>query len=734
MGLLVVGVAWILSAFLLAGPTTAVIVVTPLAFVALVILAVAPSLHQPRRSAPWRLLLGAEAALVAGLVVRPEELDQAGALPLGHAVVALAAYGLVALAAHSFLRDHIDRDRGSFQDALLVAAGASAPIAVFLVLPAMELAHGSSMSALIAGVFPLVDLLLLHLLARLAFAVPTRPAALRLLIGAAAMLFVADFVWGLVAGGAVEVPVQLLDLAYVASLVAVAAAALHPSMRQLTVPSVRRTRALRSGRLVVILGALVAPAAVVALADLDRPIERGIVAASMVAGALGAVRRARRAVAEHATNEERLAHMATHDALTRLPNRRLALEQITINLSAARTHGRRTALLVVDLDRFKLINDAWGHPVGDQLLVAVAERLRRCVREGDLVARMSGDAFLVVLADADEAAARRTAASIMRHMVPHFRLSIGEVGMTVSIGLAVAAEGDPDELVRNADIALFRAKVDGRNRYAVFDASMHDAVTDRYLLEHDLRRAVARQEFAVHYQPIVGLKDQRVLGYEALLRWNRPVEGPVLPRRFVPVLEESDLILEVGAFVLREAVGQLARWHEAGQDVYVSVNVAARQLRCGLLVEQVGSLLDEFDVPPDHLLLELTESLLIEESPVVRETMDGLTLLGVGLALDDFGTGHSSLQYLTRFPVSAVKIDRSFVHGLSRDVDCLAIVQAVVGMSHGLGLTVIAEGVETAQQRRQLKQLGCDAFQGYIEGAPEAAAQLRPVRPVLRRL
>jgi diguanylate cyclase (GGDEF)-like protein len=725
---------WAVAALVVTEGEPQVWFVAPLSTASLVGLALGPRINDARRLTPWSLMLGGAGAFGYRVLLRPTQLGAAGALPVGLTLVTVVGYALVLLSLLSLLRDHQDRDRGSLTDSWLVAAGAVPPIAVFLVAPAVRQAGQAWFDILAAGILPLLDVVLLQLVTRLTFAMPARMPAMRLLLTSGAMLLVGDLAWALVAAGMLELSVATLDVPYAFSFIAIAGAALHPSMRQLTVPTLRRTGPLRSARLLMVATALCTPAIVVAAGPLDGRLTRAAVAMSIATAALVAAQRARRAVGEHARNEARLAHLATHDTLTALPNRRMVLEHIEAVLAAQPPwHGDRVAVLFVDVDRFKLINDTWGHPVGDELLVAAADRLRDRVPDATMLAHMSGDEFLIVAAGKDQAFATGLAETVLDSFNDPLTLSIGEVVVTVSVGVTVTSitrAGANDDVVRDADIALYRAKAAGRNRYELFDASMHRAVTNRYVLERDLRLAVERREFAVHYQPIVCIHTNEVLGHEALLRWNRPGHGMVEPQAFVPVLEELDLIIDVGRFVLEQAVAQLANWQSSGSDLYVSVNIAARQIHHGRLVGVIGRLLDEAGVPPGKLLLELTESLLIEESPVVRETIDGLTLLGVELAIDDFGTGHSSLRYLTRFPVSAVKVDRSFVHGLDRDADNATIVQAVVGMSHALGMTVIAEGVETLAQRERLLSLGCDAVQGYMDGRPVAGADLSAARSI----
>lgn len=728
----VMAIAWTGAAMVIGDGRPALLFVAPLSVASLLGLSLGPRLNRSRRMTPWLLMLAGAFAFGIRVLLRPAELGAAAALPLGLTILTIVGYALVLLSLLNFLKDHKDRDRGSLTDSWLVAAGAVSPIAVFLVAPAIAQAGQSWFDIMAAGLLPLLDVVLLQLVTRLTFAMPARPPAMRFLLASGAMLLAGDLAWALVAAGMIDWSVATLDVPYAFAFIAIAGAALHPSMRQLTIPTLRRTAPLRSVRLVMITAALLAPAVVVATAPLDNTLTRGAVAIGIASAALIAAQRSRRAVQQHAGNEARLAHLATHDTLTTLPNRRMVLEYIDTMLTAeSACNTGRTAVLFVDVDRFKLINDTWGHPVGDELLVAAAERIRTHVPDPNMLGHMSGDEFLIVATGEDEGLATELAENVLEAFNDPLSLSIGEVVVTVSVGVAVADLGrtaDNNSIVRDADIALYRAKAGGRNRYELFDASMHQAVTNRYILERDLRLAVARREFAVHYQPIVDIHTNEVLGFEALLRWNRPRHGLVEPHAFVPVLEELDLIIDVGSFVLEQAVAQLAEWQRTGSDLYVSVNIAARQVHHGRLVSVIGDLLAEAGVPPEKLLLELTESLLIEESPVVRETMDGLTLLGVELAIDDFGTGHSSLQYLTRFPVSAVKVDRSFVHGLGRDADNATIVQAMVGMSHALGLTVIAEGVETVAQREHVLRLGCDAVQGYMDGRPGAVAKRSTVR------
>jgi diguanylate cyclase (GGDEF)-like protein len=420
---------------------------------------------------------------------------------------------------------------------------------------------------------------------------------------------------------------------------------------------------------------------------------------------------------------EDLAHVAVHDTLTGLPNRVLLADRLEQGLRRTARTASSVAVLFIDLDRFKFVNDSRGHAVGDELLVAVGERLRSVVRSHDTVARFGGDEFVVVCED-DHAAAQ--AARIAERIAEVLRdpvLTDGqEVFLGASIGIAVAdsATDSPESLLRDADAAMYRAKERGRNRCEFFDAVMRTEAVARLETQSALHRAVERDELRLHYQPVVDLASGAVCGVEALVRWARPHHGLVGPGDFIPLAEETGLIVPIGKWVLEEAARQVARWQEArpGQSLTVNVNLSAAQLRQPDLIDSVAAVIAAHRIDPGSLCLELTESTFMEEADGHGAALAALKALGVNLAMDDFGTGYSSLTYLKRFPVNMLKIDQAFVGGLGRDTSDTAIVRSVIDLAHALGLTVVAEGVETADQAAHLRRLGCDLAQGYHFARP----------------
>lgn len=426
--------------------------------------------------------------------------------------------------------------------------------------------------------------------------------------------------------------------------------------------------------------------------------------------------------------ETKLAHQGLHDTLTGLPNRTLLLDRLAHALTRASLAGDNVAVLFIDVDRFKVVNDSLGHGAGDRLLIAFADRLRSIVRPDDTLARFGGDEFVVLCEHDDGPSIMLSIADRLEEvMAKPFLLDDGaEVFLTVSMGLAAGAGAlGADALLRNADAAMYRAKERGRNRLEVFDEAMRAAAVNRLNLGNDLRRALERQEFVVHYQPVVSVQSREVLGAEALVRWNHPTRGLLPPGEFIAVTEDTGMIVPLGEWVLHESLRQVKEWTCRGlPDTFaLSVNLSARQLIIPDLADRVDELLAQHGWPAEQLSLELTESVLMDDLDLTLEALDALKSLGVRLAIDDFGTGYSSLTYLQRFPVDVVKIDQSFVTGLgvaahNTQDDRGTIATAVVGMAHALGLTAVAEGVEHDHELAVLRALRCDQAQGYLFSRP----------------
>ncbi len=439
-------------------------------------------------------------------------------------------------------------------------------------------------------------------------------------------------------------------------------------------------------------------------------------------------------VTERLRAEQKLWRAAFYDALTGLPNRALFMERL--GHAQARARGRSGgafAVLFLDLDRFKLVNDSMGHRAGDQLLVAIAGRLERIRRAGDTVARLGGDEFAVLVEGVDDAAsAGRVADRVHRELAQPFEIAGQEVFTGASIGISLGGVADqrPEDLLRDADTAMYRAKANGIAKHAVFDITMHDHAVAVLQLENDLRRAVDRGELRVRYQPVVALQSGRIAGFEALVRWQHRQRGLVPPLEFIPVAEETGVIGVVGRWVLAEACRQmrsLQRLRPRWPGLSLAVNVSGRQILQPDLVQQVGEVLHGTGFDPRLLRLELTESALVQNEAAAGRCLHGLRQLGLKLAIDDFGTGYSSLSYLHRMPIDVLKIDASFVQSMGSDEKNRRIVETILALGKNLGVEVVAEGVETAQQAQVLNRLGCEYVQGHLFSAAvdaDAAARL----------
>ncbi|UBF26400.1 EAL domain-containing protein [Kovacikia minuta CCNUW1] len=432
-----------------------------------------------------------------------------------------------------------------------------------------------------------------------------------------------------------------------------------------------------------------------------------------------------RDISERKRVEEKLIHDALHDGLTGLANRALFTDRLEHAIACTKQQeGYLFAVLFLDLDRFKVINDSLGHMVGDQLLIAISRRLETCLRRTDLIARLGGDEFAILLEGIqDSHYATQIAERLQKELMLPFNLGKHEIFASTSVGIAFSTTGyeNPQDLLRDADTAMYHAKGKGKAQYQIFDTAMHVRAVALLQLETDLRRALERQEFQLHYQPIVSLESQKITGFEALVRWCHPERGLVAPGEFIPVAEETGLIIPLGNWVLQEACRQMRYWQQefsAADHLTISVNISGKQFSQANFTPQIQQILQETGLDAKSLKLEITESILMDNVESTTASLLQLQALGIQLSMDDFGTGYSSLSYLNRFPVSTLKIDRSFIQSVDTDTEKLEIIRTVIMLARSLGMDAVAEGVETAQQLARLRELHCESGQGYFFSKP----------------
>jgi diguanylate cyclase len=588
----------------------------------------------------------------------------------------------------------------------------------------VDVANRPMFMSLVQGTYPLIDILLLLLLLNLAFTTASQLPSYRAFVIGMVALFIGDIGYAWIGAAGQQVGSPLLDLPYLVAYTFFGVAAIHPSMAWIAKAVPNSEQPWSFQRLALIIPALFAPGLVALAIDGSDRGGRTLLGVIFVALISTLLFRAVAAVHSLDRMQETFRFQASHDALTGLANRAELMDQVGKMQAARRRHDPSVWVLFLDLDGFKFINDSWGHETGDLLLMEVASRLRQITSSMATVGRVGGDEFVISgILTRDRAI--ELAAQVQATLRNPIEIEGLDLIVTTSIGMAEATLGeDAEGLLRDADTAMYRAKGAGRDGYMIFDDSMRQSVRDRVEIELALRHAVARGQLWIAYQPIVDLQTEYVAGAEALLRWTHPVRGEISPSEFIPVAEETGMIIDIGAWVLQESVHQLARWQRAGvvgPDFFMSVNASTRQLRDHQLAKLAGELLADTGVTPSGLIVEITESVMMEQSDLVAEVLAGLRDLGVRLSVDDFGTGYSSLSYLSRYPVTGVKVDRAFVDGLGDVPGDEAIVRAVTAMARALNLGVVAEGVETAQQRNILRELGIQHAQGWLWGRAEAA-------------
>lgn len=430
--------------------------------------------------------------------------------------------------------------------------------------------------------------------------------------------------------------------------------------------------------------------------------------------------------------EEQLVYMANHDTLTNLPNRSLLEHSLSDALQAhkdnAGSRNGATAILFIDLDRFKVINDSLGHDVGDLLLKAVGQRLQKVIRRQEIVGRLGGDEFLIIIPDLKETQdAAILSQAVLDALAPSFDIKGRVLFVTPSIGIALYPSDGEDfpTLMRNADTAMYSAKSSGGGTYHFFTKTMNESAMARLVIENELREALVSNQFELHYQPKLDLRTNRVCGLEALIRWKQPGRGYISPMQFIPVAEETGLIGKIGEWVFREVCRQISEWEAQSLPVMpVAVNLSPRQLIEGHITETISRILAETGTPAAKIVLEVTETAMMQEIKKSAIILEELRHLGLKIAVDDFGTGYSSLAYLKRLPINTIKIDRSFVRDVTIDTDDAAITRTIIAMGHNLGLRVVAEGVETNEQMRFLQECGCDEVQGFLIATPLPAGEI----------
>jgi len=698
-------------------------VVRNIAFAVAGLLSIAAMIYGPRRNEaqtpPWNWAVAGAILAVVGALVRQSVANVDGLESMGD-FFSIPSYFCYMVGFWLLLKQKGSLDRHALADSGIVFVAALLVSTVAFAIPAFGIADRSPLVAFASALYPVLDVILVLILVNLSITTSAKLPSYLLLVAGMVGLLIGDLGYAFIGAQGELSGSRIMDLPFFMCLGFVAAAALHSSVRELGTLRSRPTHAWSIWRLSLLIPALITPAVVMLVNDYDRTVR--LLATGAMLAMVGLIAfRAVAAVRENAKVQESLQVQATTDPLTGLPNRAALARHM-----ADRLVGPKDVwwVLFCDLDDFKLVNDSRGHEAGDRLIEVIGTRLRTAFDEHHYVARVGGDEFVVIgpgeLPEAESAATRLL--SILQRPV---RLDRADIVVGGSVGIALRrAHATAQSLLRDADTAMYNAKASGGNRAVLFDATMREHVRNRVEIELALRHAVEREELFLHFQPIVSIPEGRWRGLEALIRWNHPVRGNMPPLDFIPIAEETGLIVPVGTWVLRQSIAHLAALRSQGlvdDDFTMSVNVSPRQMQDDGFTEIVAEALAQYGIPGENLVLEVTESIMVDPDGDVIDVFHDLRALGIGIAVDDFGTGYSALSYLRALPVTSVKIDRSFVAGIGGNEQDEQLVRVISDMAATMHLAVVAEGVETIEQSRALSAFGVTRAQGWLYGRPMAA-------------
>ncbi len=705
---------------------------TPIAYVAFALIGVGtvwalvtgPRRYGAEPRVAWHLLAAAALCFMLGVVVRPWATAQPFPLVLIADALTVPGYVLTAAFLLILLRSRRSVDWLAVLDGLIVCLAGALISALLLAAPTAAVEDRATLLSVLAAMYPFYDVVVLLLVVNLTFTTTTWPVSMVTFLGTMMLLFIGDLAYAVIGVSGRSYASPLLDVPFLLGFTLLGVTALHPSAAALGRAARRPVQAWSWRRMALLGPAVATPFALLVAVGGHSAGYRWTIGVTGAVMVLLLLLRAVSAVQAQAAAQRHSEHQARHDPLTGLPNRGMISAEIERLVTRLPDGGQqRVWVYLLDLDGFKWVNESWGHDTGDQLVIEVAARLRAAVPPANMVARVGGDEFLVVHAG-EKAGALRLVEDIRGCFTRPVPVQDTDLVVSASIGIAHAAgDGDPavtaEALMRDADTAMYRSKAEGPGRSTVFDTSMHDRVRERIELEAALRTALTDGQLHLAYQPIVHLDTGRPVGAEALVRWDHPARGPIPPMSFIPIAEDAGMIGQIGTWVREEAFAQLARWRADGtvaDDFYLSVNVSPRQLNDPDLPLTVAAELLRHRLPARAVALEMTESVMVDGSSVTGRVLFELRELGVRLLVDDFGTGFSALGYLRTFPVTGVKIDRSFVSGLGQSQEDEEIVRAVVAMSNAMGLTIVAEGVENRGQRDALAAVGVTQGQGWLWG------------------